>query len=57
MSLCALERPIPESMSIKSQRCDEDVDEDDEEDEQGRCVVQSVQFSVFPHVVKIVLHC
>lgn len=44
-------------MALKSQSCDEDIDEDGEEDEDRGKVVHRVQLGVFPRIVQIVLHC
>lgn len=44
-------------MTLKSQRCDEDVDENREEDKDCCYIIHSVEFGVFPHIVEIALHC
>lgn len=48
---------LPDSMSLKAECCDEDVDEDCEEDTDCCYVVHPVQLGVFPHIIQIVLHC
>ena len=54
--MCAL-CDLPDSMPLKSKRCDEDVDEDGEEDKDCCHIVHPVQLCMFPHIVKIILHC
>lgn len=55
-NLCSV-KGVPDSMTLKSQRCDEDVDENREEDKDCCYIIHSVHFGVFPHIVEIVLHC
>lgn len=54
--MCAL-CGLPDSIPLKSKRCDEDVDEDGEEDKDRCYIVHPVQLGMFPHIVQIVLHC
>lgn len=42
---------LPNSISLKAERCDEDVDEDCEEDGDGSYVVYAGQPGVLPDVV------
>lgn len=48
---------LHDGVSLKAQRCDEDVDEDCEEDKYCRYVVHRVQLGMFPRVIQIILHC
>lgn len=50
-------RPVPESVPLKAQRRDKDVDENREEDQNSCHIIHPVQLGVFTHVVQIVLHC
>lgn len=55
-TVCVFCDGLPD-MSLKSKRCDEDVDEHGEEDEDCRYIVHCVQLAMFPHIVQIILHC
>lgn len=48
---------LPDSIPLKPQRCDEDVDEDCEEDKDCGHVVHAAQLGMFSYIIQIVLHC